>query len=47
MSFKLDQQLRETGTRFLILPLPHYVDPNVEPETIHVSVAPDNPTRAC
>ena len=41
MSFKLDQQLRETGTRFLILPLPHYVDPNVEPETIHVSVAPD------
>ena len=41
MSFQLDANLRETGTRFLILPLPHYVDPDVEPETVIVSVPPD------
>ena len=41
MSFKLDQELAATGTRFLLLPLPHYVDPNVPPEEVTVSVPPD------
>ena len=38
MSQMLDARLENTGTRFRILPLPTYVDPNVQPETITVSV---------
>ena len=41
MSFKLDQELENTGTRFRLFPLPHYVDPDVEPEEVAVSVPPD------
>ena len=38
MSLKLDQEIQQTGTRFLILPLPAYVDPDVEPERVVISV---------
>jgi hypothetical protein len=40
MSFKLDQEIQQTGTRFLLLPLPAYVDPDVEPERVVISVPP-------
>lgn len=40
MSFQLDARLEQTGTRFRLLPLPHYVDANVEPEIVVISVPP-------
>jgi hypothetical protein len=41
MSFTLDRRLENTGTRFLLLPLPRYVDATVQPEEVVVSVPPD------
>ena len=42
MSLKLDHAVEQTGTKFRIFPQPRFLDSFQEPETIFVSVKPDD-----